>query len=72
MATQKQIDKAIDRLYKAVDHYVKVHGGSVAVIGGIQIQRWPDYNNFSYRVSVKCTGRKPELESAKKKGSNHE
>lgn len=54
----KAIPRHIDRLYKAVDNYVKKTGGSVAVIGGIQVQQ---EGKFLYRIAVKCTGSPPEF-----------
>lgn len=57
----KKMDAATDRLYKAVQNYVEKKGGKLAVIGGIQIQQWPDDREMSFYVAVKCLGRKPEF-----------
>jgi hypothetical protein len=46
-------------LYRAVKNYVKKLGGSVAVIGGIEIQTWPDDPKGKYRVAVHCAGVRP-------------
>jgi hypothetical protein len=55
----KKLDAATDRLYKAVDNYVRAKGGSLIVIGGIQIQEWPGDPAMVFQVAVKCMGRKP-------------
>lgn len=52
-------DKAIDELYTAVENYIRIIGGDVVVIGGIQIQRWPEDNSKTFNISVKCSGRSP-------------
>lgn len=46
-------------LYRAVRRYVESGGGSILVIGGVQVQQWPEDNEFVYRLAVKFTGRKP-------------
>ena len=51
----------VDRLYKAVDNYVTKNGGAVVVIGGIQIQEWPDTAKGKFTVAVQCLGRKPKF-----------
>ncbi len=48
-----------DRLYAAVAEYIEDKGGSVAVIGGIQIQEWPGEASLKFTVGIKCIGRKP-------------
>jgi hypothetical protein len=50
---------AIERLYKAVANYVEKNGGKIVVIGGIQLQEWPDGKKGSFSIAVKCLGRKP-------------
>lgn len=52
---------AEDSLYAAVANYINKHGGSAVVIGGIQVQQFPEDGELNYRVAVKCTGRKPEF-----------
>jgi len=47
---------AIDRLYRAVAHYVKLNGGVVIVAGGIQVQQWPGEGSMNFHISVTCTG----------------
>lgn len=54
----------IDALYTAVDAYVKSKGGSIVVIGGIQIQQWPGDLKFNYTVAIKCTGQLPKFAGA--------
>lgn len=53
-------DRADDRLLKAVGNWVKVRGGDVIVVGGFQIQEWPQDSEHMFHVAVKCLGRKPE------------
>jgi hypothetical protein len=48
-----------DKLYSAVQEYVEGHGGKLIVIGGVQIQEWPEDNPLCFRLAIKCTGRKP-------------
>lgn len=48
-------------LYQAVTRYVKANGGSILVIGGIQCQVWPGDLPGTFRIAVKCLGRKPEF-----------
>lgn len=52
-------DSAEMELYRAVRRYVESLEGSIVVIGGIEIQEWPDDANLTYRVAVRCTGRAP-------------
>ena len=59
-----KLPRHIDRLYKAVDNYVKTGGGSVVVIGGIQIQEWPNTAKGKFVVAVQCLGRKPTMKKA--------
>ena len=51
----------VDRLYKAVQNYVEHYGGSVVVVGGVQLQKWPQDNEYVFHISVKCCGREPTL-----------
>ena len=53
-------DSAEMELYRAVRRYVESLDGSIAVIGGIEIQQWPDDRQMNYRVAVRCTGRAPK------------
>lgn len=54
-------DSTSGPLYRAVHSYVKKHGGDIVVIGGIQIQEWPQDNKGVFHISVKCLGRKPKF-----------
>jgi hypothetical protein len=47
------------QLLRAVRRFVEHHGGSILVIGDIQLQRWPEDRPYTYRIGVKCTGRPP-------------
>ena len=63
MAKRKQKAKPfprhVDRLYKAVAHYVEKTGGKLVVIGGIQVQEWPGEGAYKFVLGIKCLGRKP-------------
>ena len=48
-----------DELYKAVQKYVEANGGSVLVIGGVQLIQMPDSLKYNYTIGVKCTGVPP-------------
>lgn len=50
-------------LYHAAQAYVEAHGGSLAVCGGVQIQRWPGERPLNWTLAIKCTGRPPSYES---------
>lgn len=52
-------EKATMRLYKAVQHYLEVHGGSAVVAAGVEVQQYPD-ETFNFRLAVKVTGKLPE------------
>jgi hypothetical protein len=54
------IPRHVDRLYKAVDNYVRKTGGKLAVIGGVQIIQWPTDLKYNFTVGIKCTGTKPK------------
>ena len=49
----------VDALYAAVIKYVEAGGGKLVVIGGVQVQEWPQDNAGVFMVAVKCMGRKP-------------
>jgi hypothetical protein len=57
---QKRI-RAMDALYKAVQRYVEANGGNLSVIGGVEVQQWPEDFAYNFRVAIRCTGKKPEL-----------
>lgn len=54
-------------LLAAARHYIKAHGGTAFVIGGIEIQKWPEDPEFTYRVAVRVTGKRPEVKSEQNK-----
>lgn len=58
-AKAEKMDAATEALYKAVEAYVVAKGGELVVIGGIEIQEWPEDPKFKFRVAVRCLGRKP-------------
>lgn len=53
------------QLYRAVRRYVESKGGSILVIGGVQIEQWPGDGEFKFVVGVRCMGRKPKAEEKK-------
>ena len=57
--------KVVDALYTAVRNYVEESGGNILVLGGIEVQVWPEDRRGQFRVAVKCLGKKPELAQAK-------
>jgi len=71
MSTQKKPSKKrkrlagcpphIDRLYSAVNKYVETGGGKILVIGGVDVQEWPQDNVGVFMVAIKCLGRKPSF-----------
>lgn len=52
------------QLYRAIIRYVESKGGSITVIGGVQIEQWPGDGELKYVVGVRCMGRKPSPPSA--------
>jgi hypothetical protein len=53
-------DDPAHNVLAAVSHWVKAHGGTTVVIGGIEIQRWPEEGEFKYKVAVNCVGKAPQ------------
>lgn len=49
-------------LLRAVRRFVMWKGGTVLVIGGIQVQEWPGEGKFKYRIAVQCMGKRPAKE----------
>ena len=60
------MNEAEDKLLHAVADYVASIGGKAIVVGGIQISHWPG-EKLNYRVSVKCTGKRPTKELAQQR-----
>ena len=52
----------VSQLYRAVIRYVESQGGKLFVIGGVQVQEWPEDFAYNFRIAVRCTGRKPTFE----------
>lgn len=61
LSKKKGCPDHIDRLYRAVEAYVKSAGGGVMVIGGIQIIQWPDDGKYKFTVGIKCCGTIPKF-----------
>lgn len=51
----------IDRLYMAAKNYIEKSGGSVQVIGGIQVQRWPGDGEHKFTIGLPCIGTAPKF-----------
>ena len=51
--------RARDALYRAVEAYIRLAGGSAVVVGGVEIQRWQDELKFNYRLAIRVTGVPP-------------
>ena len=49
-----------DGLFEAARAYVKCHGGSIVVIGPIELQRWPQDSKHAYRLAIRFTGKPPK------------
>jgi len=64
MATEKQIDRAINNLYKAAAKYVELRGGSILVAGGVQVIKFPESLKYNWTLSIPCTGNLPVVEAA--------
>lgn len=61
---KQRIPAHVDRLYKAVAHYVEKVGGKLVVIGGIQVQQWPNDGEYRFTIGIRCTGTKPKFVDA--------
>ena len=53
------------QLYRAVVRYVESKGGSIAVIGGVRVEEWPEERPLNFVLGIRCTGRKPVYEDKK-------
>lgn len=51
---------ATSQLYRAVERYVTEKGGSVLVIGGIEIQSMAN-PSFNFKLAIQCTGKLPSV-----------
>jgi len=67
MRISKRSD-ATDRFYKAIIDYIESRGGKVVVIGGVEIQQWPNDGDLKFKIAVSCVGKKPPR-SQKKDGA---
>jgi hypothetical protein len=47
------------QLYRAVRRYVESKGGTILVIGGVQVEQWPGMSELNFVLGVRCMGRKP-------------
>ena len=55
--------KTIDALYTAVQKYCEDAGGKILVLGGVEIQRWPEDKAGQFRVAIKCLGKPPKFDA---------
>jgi hypothetical protein len=46
-------------LIAAATHWIKAHGGTAVVIGGIEVITFPGDLQFNYRIAIRVTGKKP-------------
>ena len=51
-------------LQAAVQHWVQANGGSLVLIGEIEVQDWIE-GLGKFRVAVRCIGRKPQKKQDK-------
>lgn len=51
--------RARDALYRVAEGYIRAAGGSVAVIGGVEVQRWSGEPRLKYRLAIRITGEPP-------------
>jgi hypothetical protein len=64
MANEKQIEKALDNLYKAAVKYVALCGGSISVAGGVKVIRFAGNLKYNWTLGISCTGNPPVEQSA--------
>lgn len=55
----------VSQLYRAIRRYVEHHDGNIIVVGGIQVQEWPeDSFKGKYTIAVQCLGKRPSFKAA--------
>lgn len=54
----KKKDDGTNTLYKAIERYVRLNGGKIIVIGGIELQR--GHAQYNFKLAVSFTGKPPE------------
>lgn len=59
-AKLNKLPKHIADLYDALDNYVTKLGGKIVIIGGVEVQEWPNDPKHSFRMAIKCVGFKPK------------
>ena len=57
------LEKTRDALYRAVADYIEARNGKAVVVGGVEVQQFPQDNKLNYRLAVKFTGRRPEKDA---------
>jgi hypothetical protein len=55
----KKSDALAESVFRVVAAYVAHLGGEVIVSGPIGIETWPSEGEFKFKVTIKCTGKKP-------------
>jgi hypothetical protein len=47
-------------LYEAVARYIEYGGGKAIIIGGVEVQQWPNDPREKYRVAISFLGTPPQ------------
>lgn len=50
----------LGKLYDATIAYIESKGWKVMVIGGVEIQQFPEDAKFNFRIAIRFTGKKPQ------------
>lgn len=56
----KKKKDALQKLYDASIAYIESKGGQVVVIGGVEIQHFPEDHEFNFRLAIRITGKGPK------------
>jgi len=55
-----------DKLYRAAEEYVRLHGGGAILAAGIECQRWPGDKPNEFRLAIKLVGKPPTAKDTAK------
>jgi hypothetical protein len=58
----------VHNLYVAVQRYVHANGGTIAVIGGLEVQDFLE-GESKFKVAVRCLGKRPQVAKAEGRAS---
>jgi hypothetical protein len=50
----------IEAMYRAVQKYVEMRGGTVIVASGPDVMQWASDRKLNYTIAVRCTGVPPQ------------